>query len=217
MAGWNDGGSAGWDDSGSAGWDGGGRKLWVSAEVRALAVDGREIRVCERGILGVVTWVRPAGTGLIDIGLDGRALDPFPYTARAMWDAWLVSPPVTVNGWTSLASGLRAEWLHLALAHRRPDLPERPAGETYHLDGRHITDEEGFLCALGEAVNGPGGYLGRDLDGMIDCLLHSDWNVPTPFRLVWNDSVVARRSLDEGRMRTIVEYLASGNVEVILR
>jgi hypothetical protein len=33
----------------------------------------------------------------------------------------------------------------------------------YHLDGRYVTDDDGFYRAIGEAVNGPGGWFGGDL------------------------------------------------------
>ncbi|MFD0592855.1 barstar family protein [Catellatospora coxensis] len=74
-----------------------------------------------------------------------------------------------------------------ALAHHGFGLPDRPAGRTYHLDGRFVTDVEGFYCAIGEAVNGPGGYFGWNLDALVDCLrgrwgpkLHSAWSGTTP-------------------------------------
>jgi hypothetical protein len=33
----------------------------------------------------------------------------------------------------------------------------------YHLDGRHITNLDAFFCAIGEAINGPGGWFGGGL------------------------------------------------------
>src|SRR2546421_5312984 len=47
---------------------------------------------------------------------------------------------------------------------------DRPAGTRYDLDGRFVTDVEGFYCAIGEAINGPGGYFGLNLDALDDCL-----------------------------------------------
>jgi hypothetical protein len=37
-------------------------------------------------------------------------------------------------------------------------------------DLREVVDFEGFLCALAEAIHGPGGYFGRDLLSLQDCL-----------------------------------------------
>lgn len=48
---------------------------------------------------------------------------------------------------------------------------QRPDRESVslELDGNSFGDVPGFLLALGEAVNGPGGYFGGCLDAMSDC------------------------------------------------
>lgn len=48
--------------------------------------------------------------------------------------------------------------------HAFRSVPDRLRGTAYHPGGRRITDEDGSYCALGEAVNGPGGCFGRNLD-----------------------------------------------------
>ncbi len=40
----------------------------------------------------------------------------------------------------------------------------------YEIDGERIQDTDGFYTMVGEAVNGPGGYFGRGLDSLNDCL-----------------------------------------------
>jgi RNAse (barnase) inhibitor barstar len=89
----------------------------------------------------------------------------------------------------------------------RDGRPDRRAGRTYHLDGRYVTDVEGFYCAVGEAVNGPGGYFGWNPDALDDCL-RGGWGAATPFRLVWHDADVARQYLvagyDRWRLRPAV-------------
>lgn len=72
-----------------------------------------------------------------------------------------------------------------------------PASGAYHLDGRHVTDVEGFYCAIGEAVNGSGGYFGWNIDALDDCP-RGGWGATVPFRLVWHDSMVARAHLVAG-------------------
>ncbi|WP_406378341.1 hypothetical protein [Streptomyces sp. NBC_00197] len=57
-----------------------------------------------------------------------------------------------------------------------------------------MTDHPGFHCALGEAVNGPGGYFGRSLDTLGACL-RGGWGAERPFTLVWHASAVARSCL----------------------
>ena len=40
----------------------------------------------------------------------------------------------------------------------------------YGIDGSRIGSLEDFWFVMGEAVNGPGGYFGRNLDAFNDCL-----------------------------------------------
>jgi hypothetical protein len=54
-----------------------------------------------------------------------------------------------------------------------------------------------FSCAVGEAVNGPGGYFGWNLDAFDDCL-RGHWGARAPFTLVWHDAAVAREHLVAG-------------------
>jgi hypothetical protein len=115
---------------------------------------------------GVHSWSpSPEGAGRIDLRLDGRDFTPVPDSDRPLWERWLAGPPDTVGAWSGLDTRSRAVWLELVRgragrrAHR-----DRPASRAYALDGRHVTDGPGLYLALGEAVNGPGGYFGGDCD-----------------------------------------------------
>ncbi|MGI5177242.1 barstar family protein [Dactylosporangium sp. CA-152071] len=87
-------------------------------------------------------------------------------------------------------------------------------------------DIEGFYCALGEAVNGPGGYFGWNLDALDDCL-RGGWGARAPFTLVWRHAHVARRHLVAGfdrhlrltatTMDDVLAVLHERGVEVHLR
>lgn len=72
--------------------------------------------------------------------------------------------------------------------------PDDPAGRTYVLDGRYVTDRSALFLALGEAVNGPGGYFGANLDALNDCL-RGGFGATAPFVLDWPDSETARTHL----------------------
>lgn len=48
---------------------------------------------------------------------------------------------------------------------------QRPALAIVHLDAAHIASLDAFFCALGDAVQGPGGYFGCTLRSLDDCLL----------------------------------------------
>ncbi|MEU8710139.1 barstar family protein [Streptomyces sp. NPDC048565] len=59
---------------------------------------------------------------------------------------------------------------------------------TYVIDGSRITGLDSFWDVIGEAVNGPGGYFGRNLDAFADCL---SGGLGTPqdesFVIEWHD------------------------------
>lgn len=89
-----------------------------------------------------------------------------------------------------------------------------------------MTDVEGFYCAIGEAINGPGGYFGWNLDTLDDCL-SGGFGAQAPFRLAWHDSAIARQHLVVGydrrrlcpaiTMDHPLDMLTAGNVEIELR
>jgi RNAse (barnase) inhibitor barstar len=58
----------------------------------------------------------------------------------------------------------------------------------YRIDGRKI----------GSAVNGPGGYFGRNLDALADCL-RGGFGTPEhrPYEFEWQHSALSRRYLNE--------------------
>jgi RNAse (barnase) inhibitor barstar len=78
-----------------------------------------------------------------------------------------------------------------------------------------VTDRPGFYCAIGEAVNGPGGYFGANLDALRDCL-RGGFGATAPFHLVWHASTVARTSLG-GYFGEILAVLHEGGVRTNLR
>lgn len=82
------------------------------------------------------------------------------------------------------------------------------SGGAYHLDGRHVTDVPGLHCAMGEAVNGPGGYYGREWEGLKDCL-GGGFGVIPPFTLIWHNAAAARQALADapGDLEGTLSYM----------
>ncbi|MEV5011214.1 barstar family protein [Streptomyces sp. NPDC056159] len=132
---------------------------------------------------------------LIDLELDGRFFTPVPEHARPVWVQWLAGPPETLGAWTGLDTRRRVAWLDVVQerACRRPRR-DQPAGRAYELDGRHITDVPGLYLALGEAVNGSGGYFGGCLAALDDCL-RGMFGYTAPGTLLWRDAGIAREHL----------------------
>jgi hypothetical protein len=160
----------------------------------------------------VRAWIPSArGPGLVDLTLDLWSERP-PLVAREIWELWGGGRPAQPNHWARCDAEGRRFWLRTALDNHVHGRQDRPPGTTYHLDGHHITDEPGFFCALGEAVNGPGGYFGWGFDALSDCL-RGRWGAAGPFALVWHDADVARAGLGttphaDDRPSTFEELLA---------
>ncbi|MFI6803336.1 barstar family protein [Streptosporangium canum] len=173
-----------------------GRK--ITASIMILQRDGHTAGGA--GLLSAtVVTARPSrlGDGLLDITLDGGIEEPTPSGAREIFQMRYDGGPAQPNQWARYDRLLQHEWSSLALRQRPQGLPDKPAGTTYHLDGRFVTDIDAFYCAIGEAINGPGGYFGWNLDALHDCLC-GGWGAASPFRLVWHHSDVARRHLVAG-------------------
>ncbi|MDJ0382548.1 barstar family protein [Streptomyces sp. G-G2] len=66
----------------------------------------------------------------------------------------------------------------------------------YALDGRRIHTLEDFWREIGEAVGGPGGYFGGNLDAFNDCL-GGGFGTPDDgdFRIDWYDHELSRERL----------------------
>lgn len=75
-----------------------------------------------------------------------------------------------------------------------------------------MVDEDSFYCALGEAVNGPGGCFGWNLDALADCL-RGGWGARPPFTLYWRQPHNARPAL-ASVSAPLLEVLREGGVSV---
>lgn len=196
-----------------------GGALWrrrVSSSIYSVAEDGTAIRT-HAGLHGSVTVASPSrlGEGLLDITFDAAVHDPMPLGASQIWELWRAGRPAEPGLWVGYGSSLRHQWSGAALAHHQSGAPDKPAGTTYNLDGRSVTDLEGFYCAIGEAINGPGGYFGWNGDALHDCM-RGRWGAAWPFRLIWHDAGVARAHL-AAAFDEVLDWLTEDGIEVELR
>ncbi|MCJ1679572.1 barstar family protein [Streptomyces sp. APSN-46.1] len=205
-----------------------GTRRALDLEEAALEIrDDRGGLLTDRLLWATVSDWRPSsrGTDLIDLELDGGRFTPVPAYARPIWERWLAGPPDAVNAWAGLDTRRRGAWHDLVRERAcRRSHHDRPAGHAYELDGRHITDEPALYLALGEAVNGPGGYFGGCLAALDDCL-HGAFGYTAPATLLWRDAATAREHLSyaltpDGRpydlFAAVLEALAEGGMDVTL-
>ncbi|MFD7904401.1 barstar family protein [Kitasatospora sp. NPDC059722] len=175
----------------------------------------------------VDTKASTRGEGLVDLTVT-LWCDNALAGADAVWDLIRKGRLSRAGLWHGLGPEDRRAWLSVALwsrEYQRQGRPDRPSGQEFTLDGRHIVDRDSFYCALGEAINGPGGYFGWNLDAVIDCL-RGGWGATAPFTLLWNDSAEAIRQLTE-RLSTedgdvtlfdvLLRIFEEGDVRVVLR
>ena len=199
----------------------------IDATILSVTVDG--LASADAGHLqGSVAGARAStlGEGLLDVTFD-TGVEAMPAAAQQIWERWRTGPPRQRNQWAGYDRELRHQWAGAAMRHRLGPEPDQPAGATYHLDGRYVTDIEGFYCAIGEAVNGPGGFFGWNLASLDDCLCCGGGGALSPFRLVWHDSDVARTHLVSGydrrecwpavTLEDLLQLLAQYGIEVDLR
>ncbi len=162
------------------------------AKLVRLDTAGRAVQTAVEGEL--VAWIPSArGRGLVDLALEPWSDRP-PTAAEEVWELWGGGRPTEPGLWARCAAQGRRHWLTTALDRHEAHRPDAEPGGTYHLDGRHVVDEPGFFCALGEAVNGPAGYFGWGIDALTDCL-RGRWGARRPFTLVWHDAETARTCL----------------------
>ncbi|MFD0276088.1 Barstar domain containing protein [Kitasatospora sp. NPDC127111] len=103
--------------------------------------------------------VRPSGHGaeLVDLTLDLWCANLLPHSAWP-WELRRAGRLDRPGLWRSLGPAGRHAWLSVALWHHgHRGVTDAPPGTVHVLDGRHVLDEDSFYCAIGEAVNGPGG------------------------------------------------------------
>jgi len=169
---------------------------------------GLEVHVLdERGESIGVYFVSDAATGAAGL-VTGRLLSRPHALAGRVWARWRPGPPSVPGLWVSGSTAEREAWLEVArnyTGRRVTNTAPVPVA------GEHVTDRPGMYLAIAEAVVGPGGYLGANLDGLHDCLR----TVDTPFDLVWRQSGVAAAEVG-AVVDDVVAVLTEAGVRVIL-
>ncbi|MEE6263942.1 hypothetical protein [Plantactinospora sonchi] len=170
------------------------------AELAHVRVDGTAHPMgWGQRVFGRVVATRPSALGddLVDVTLDARIPEPLAANDHPFWDMWRTGGPSEPNRWATLDRSDRYLWVRAAAIHRS-HVPDKPAGRVYHLDGRYVTDYDAFYCAIGEAINGPGGWFGGDLFWLHENAATGDGGATPGFHLIWHNSQIARTHLIPG-------------------
>lgn len=167
------------------------------------------------------------GAGLVDVTVQLWCDQMLP-GSDWMWELIRTGQLNRKGLWHSLDQQGRRAWLSVALwsseYRRRGNSADIAPGRVFVLDGQQVHDVDSFYCAIGEAVNGPGGYFGWNLDALNDCL-RGGWGAAPPFTLEWQYAEVARSRLVDHRavqgdpatlFELILHIIGDHDVEVVL-
>ncbi|WP_405467472.1 barstar family protein [Streptomyces canus] len=136
--------------------------------------------------------------------------------AGDIWRRWAAAEPLEYGEWARLPVGDRSSWLHVAQnswfsALREPIRYGESA--VVEIDGRYIADKFSFFCALGEAVNGPGGYFGSNLDALADSLSETR-NASPISRVAWSNISTVREMTGSEFVDSVIALFREFDVEV---
>ncbi|WP_343955650.1 barstar family protein, partial [Nonomuraea longicatena] len=138
--------------------------------------------------------------------------------AAKIWRRWASDVVMEKGEWLRWPTSHHSAWLHVVqnawfTSNRRAT--RYGVDDVAHLDGAQISTKSGFFCALGEAVNGPGGYFGSNLDALADCI-SSSFGEESPLKIVWRDFRESQELLDRAFMESIMETMREFNVDVTI-
>lgn len=137
--------------------------------------------------------------------------------AAEIWQRWASDRPLELGEWSRWPASYERVWLHVV---QNSWFASGHAASYYGLDGigrldaAQFSTRASFYCALGEAVNGPGGYFGSNLDALADCLRVSDGEQRLR-RLEWNGFDQSMRTLGGGFVEAVADILRKYSVNLV--
>lgn len=84
--------------------------------------------------------------------------------------------------WKMLSADRIQGWLQAAIVLR--EIKDDIKNLVVTINGNNLQEQDHFYCALGEAIHGIGGYFGRNINALEDCL-YSGFGVQGNFTLNW--------------------------------
>ncbi|MEQ0558839.1 barstar family protein [Amycolatopsis sp. NEAU-NG30] len=129
--------------------------------------------------------------------------------AVAVWRRW-ASAELKSNEWAHWPASYHSAWLHVAqnswFFGERLHVATEADRSVVYLAGKVVLTKASFFCALGEAVNGPGGYFGSNLDALVDCI-RSNLGGASLSKIVWRDFDTSRQVLDADFLDSLIAVM----------
>ncbi|WP_241282918.1 barstar family protein [Chryseobacterium timonianum] len=119
---------------------------------------------------------------------------------------------VEKNLWKKFNKKELQGWLGFAFHIQTPEI-DHP-NVKIELDGNLFDNINEFYCAIGEAVNGPGGYFGRNFNALID-FFYGGFGVQSMAEVNWKNHDRSRKLLKRD-FEIILEIFEERRVKVLL-
>ncbi|WP_436973735.1 barstar family protein [Nocardia asteroides] len=149
---------------------------------------------------------------LFDIPIVCNVLTPPSAVERPLWNMRREGGPKVLNTWQTLSDVDLYSWIRVAQVYQLHNpAPTSPPGTTFFIDGQGIENVPGLFCALGEAVNGPGGYFGMGLESLADCL-HGGFGASAPFSISWSGWHHMASAVGNSYCTDLADVLTAGSV-----
>lgn len=116
------------------------------------------------------------------------------------------------NIWKDFRKEELQGWLVYALHTTRIDHVKENI--SIQIDGNEFHNLDSFFCTLGEEINGAGGYFGRGIYALYDCL-RGDFGVESISEITWLNHQRSKK-LFKTQFDKILEIFADFNIKVIL-
>jgi RNAse (barnase) inhibitor barstar len=169
------------------------------------------------GLINIIEASRDAAVTHAEVILSFRGYHcPFAY-AGEIWKRWHHGPPRQRDEWRALPAHKHESWLHvtqMAWFSSGRSATRYSREHSYIIHGGELPNIHSFYCALGEAMNGPGGYFGSSLDGLDDCLTQSATSAG-PFSLFWRHFNQSVESLQQDVVDDLLALFRDHGVRVI--
>lgn len=129
------------------------------------------------------------------------------------WENYFFKGVTNYNLWKELKPSQRQGWLELAMSCQNINFENLKT--VIEINGSDINSSDDFYCALGEALNGPGGYFGRNLNALADCISSHEFGTKSLKKIIWKNSKKSRWKL-KNNFKYIVDLFREFNIEVEL-